>query len=97
MEKLMKQTGKFIFLILSLLLLSSCAEAMTFKEAANAEKLGFLYGLWHGLISPIAFISSLFMDNVAIYAINNTGGWYNFGFMFGVCTIFGGGSKSTCR
>jgi hypothetical protein len=40
---------------------------------------GFWPGLWHGLISPIAFIVSLFNPNVGIYEIHNNGAWYNLG------------------
>lgn len=54
---------------------------------------GFWSGLWHGVISPITFIISLFSDNVNIYEIHNNGGWYNFGFLFGASIIFGGGAK----
>jgi hypothetical protein len=56
---------------------------------------GFWRGLWHGLISPIAFLISLFSDSVAIYEAHNNGGWYNFGFLFGAATIFGGGGAGS--
>jgi hypothetical protein len=46
--------------------------------------VGFWYGLWHGFILPISWICSLFMDEVAIYAVYNNGGWYDFGFVLGV-------------
>ncbi|MBU4485654.1 MAG: hypothetical protein KKD38_01875 [Candidatus Delongbacteria bacterium] len=57
------------------------------------EPAGFWYGLWHGMISPIAFIISLFSDNVGMYEVYNNGGWYNFGFLLGVGGVFGGGMK----
>jgi len=40
--------------------------------------------LWHGIVIPLTWIGSLFSENIAIYAINNNGGWYDFGFVFGV-------------
>jgi hypothetical protein len=30
-----------------------------------------------------SFICSLIFDDVAVYAVNNNGGWYNFGFVGG--------------
>ena len=44
---------------------------------------GFWLGLWHGIISPITFIISLFADSVNFYEVHNNGGWYNFGFVLG--------------
>lgn len=71
-------------LIGSMLLLSGCADAVSFTEAASKEPVGFWYGLWHGWIAPIAWVISLFDSDVAIYAIYNNGGWYNFGFILGI-------------
>jgi hypothetical protein len=41
------------------------------------------------------FILSLFMDDVAMYAVNNTGGWYDFGFVLGAGILFGGSGKAS--
>jgi len=71
---------KKILLILLVLSLSGCADHVTFTQATTVAPVGFWYGLWHGLIAPISWIISLFSDNVAIYAIYNNGGWYDFGF-----------------
>ncbi|HEX3422224.1 MAG TPA: hypothetical protein VHS33_02320 [Sphingomicrobium sp.] len=57
-----------------------------------ASAPGFLSGLWHGLIFPLAWIVSLFAHNVAIYAVPNNGGWYNFGYFLGI-VVFGVGAK----
>jgi hypothetical protein len=59
----------------------------------EGEVAGFWQGLWHGIISPITFIVSLFNDNISIYEVHNNGGWYNFGFLFGATIIFGGGGN----
>lgn len=56
---------------------------------------GFWAGLWHGMIAPFAWIGSLFYDDIAIYAINNNGGWYDFGFVLGIGGIVGGGSRAS--
>jgi hypothetical protein len=67
------------------------------NELVNTENLegsiaGFWKGLWHGLILPIAFIISLFKENVGIYETHNNGNWYNFGFLFGLMIVLGGNS-----
>ena len=58
----------------------------------NAKPAGFLGGLWHGIISPITFIISLFTQDVRIYETNNNGRWYDFGFCLGAGIIIGNGS-----
>jgi hypothetical protein len=51
----------------------------------GAKPAGFLGGFWHGLIVPITFLVSLFVDGVSIYETNNNGRWYEFGFVLGIC------------
>ncbi len=80
--------------IILLLIVSSCAPG---DVKFDAEPAGFFMGLWHGFISLFTFIISLFSDNVTIYEVYNSGGWYNFGFILGVSIFFGGGSKGTCK
>ncbi len=81
-----------LFLVLILLLSVSCAPG----NARFVEKsAGFWSGLWHGLICWITFIISLFTDSVHMYEINNTGNWYNFGFLVGVMIVFSGGTGSS--
>lgn len=67
-----------------MLLLTSCADYVSFSEATKIDPVGFWYGLWHGMIFPFAWICSLFMDSVSVYAIYNNGGWYDFGFFLGI-------------
>ncbi len=74
----------------ALLALAACAEQSASGVVPGAP--GFLLGLWHGFIFPIAWVLSLFMDNVAVYAVPNNGGWYDFGFFLGV-VVFGGGAR----
>ena len=54
-----------------------------YKEP-EARPAGFWAGLWHGLILPITFLVSLFVDGVSIYETSNNGRWYEFGFVLGV-------------
>ena len=75
---------------------------MTSCEAGDAQftaesPASFWYGLWHGIISFITLIIHIFNDHVLVYEINNTGGWYDFGFLVGVISIWGGGSHVSCK
>ena len=91
---------KAILVITILLILFSCAagpNSMVGPKTANGKIAGFWLGLWHGIISPVTFIISLFNKNINIYEIHNNGGWYNFGFLFGVMIIFGSGGGGTCK
>ena len=67
---------------------SGCADKVSFGVASAHTPVGFWYGLWHGMILPFAWLISLFSNEVAIYAIYNSGGWYNFGFVIGVFVLF---------
>jgi len=74
-----------------LLLLAACARAAP-EAVEHAENTpNFLHGLWHGFIFPFSWIGSLFRPDIAVYAVPNNGGWYDFGFFLGV-TVLGGGS-----
>jgi hypothetical protein len=55
---------------------------------------GFLLGLWHGFIFPLAWIVSLFVKDVAVYAVPNDGGWYDFGYFLGIA-VFGLGARKS--
>ena len=74
---------KLIPVCVCLLLLSSCADREIVTECLHGHTYGFFGGLWHGIITPFSFIGSLFSDNVSVYATNNNGGWYTFGFLLG--------------
>ena len=70
------------------LVLASCAAAGNDLAGAGGDVPGFWLGLWHGVISPVTFIVSLFRDDVGIYAVRNSGGWYDFGFLVGASVVF---------
>ena len=84
---------KVIIAIAVLFLLSGCADAVEYTNSGDKDIVGFWYGLWHGMIAIVAFIVSLFDESVSVYAVYNNGGWYNFGFLIGVLSIWGGGCK----
>jgi len=86
----MEGTSRFVLiavLILALLTIAGCAAGPTrFVD----HPAGFWAGLWHGFIIVITFVIGLFADSVQIYARNNTGGWYDFGFVLGAIIMLGG-------
>jgi hypothetical protein len=83
--------------ILLLVLFSSCAEVSNIEDCVTDEPYGFFFGIWHGVIAPVSFVLSVFFDDIAMYAVNNTGGWYDFGFVLGAGILFGGGGNASNR
>lgn len=84
--------------LLLVLLLSACAATQTDAAVATAATTpGFWLGVWHGFIFPVAFIVSLFMPDVAIYAVPNNGGWYDFGYFVGIVFLGVGARKARRR
>ena len=86
---------KLFLFIPYLLLLTSCAAGDS--QFTQDNLAGFWYGLWHGIIAVISLIVHIFNETVSVYEINNTGGWYDFGFLLGVIFIWGGSSHVTCK
>jgi hypothetical protein len=79
-----------------LVLLAACAHQVPAAVEHTEGTPHFLHGLWHGFIFPFAWIGSLFDPDIAVYAVPNNGGWYDFGFFLGV-TVLGGGSWFSSR
>jgi hypothetical protein len=73
--------------------LTACAATQQ-ADAVAPQAPGFLLGLWHGFIFPVAWGVSLFIPKVAIYAVPNNGGWYDFGYFLGI-VVFGVGARKT--
>ena len=82
-------------ILLPALMLTACAAKQSADAVAPAAP-GFLLGLWHGFIFPVAWIVSLFADKVAVYAVPNNGGWYDFGYFLGI-VVFGVGARKGTR
>lgn len=94
----MKTSTKLLLLAVLVILFASCAHVVPIEKCVEGTKIyGFWNGLWHGLIAGITFIGSLFDHDVAVYAVNNNGGWYDFGFLLGVGSSMGGGTKVVYR
>ena len=86
--------GRYLFLIGTLLLLSSCAKHYTFE--AYSDPYGFVSGIWHGLIFPYALVINMvswalslfsigFLTDVQIIGRPNTGlFFYYIGFFLGL-------------
>jgi len=92
----MKRTMVLAILAIFILILFSvsCAPGPNDAEktpGAKGHVAGFFLGLWHGFISPVTFIVSVFTRNVRLYEVHNNGSWYNFGFVLGAGLFLSGG------
>jgi hypothetical protein len=77
-----------IMAVAMILLFVGCADATAYTLAENAgQPYGFWGGVWHGMIMVPDFIGTLIWDDVAVYAVNNNGGWYDFGFIGGLSLV----------
>ena len=92
-ERRSRERVRWIGLVSLPLTLSACVATQASDAVAPAAP-GFLLGLWHGFIFPVAWVVSLFMSNVAVYAVPNNGGWYDFGYFLGI-VVFGVGAKKS--
>ena len=82
-----------LVLLAGALALTGCAATQQ-ADAVSAQSPGFWLGLWHGFIFPVAWVVSLFVGKVAIYAVPNNGGWYDFGYFLGI-VVFGVGARKS--
>jgi hypothetical protein len=89
-DGLMK-TAVILPVVVLVVLLAACARQIPAGVSPGPDVPGFWWGLWHGFVFPWAWIGSLFNPRIAVYAVPNSGGWYDFGFFLGI-TVLGGGS-----
>ena len=82
-------------LIIVIITITSCIHRPDLTECITTEPDGFWNGLIHGFVAPFAFIASIFGSDYTLYSPNNTGNWYDFGYLWGIGGLFGGGSKLT--
>lgn len=81
----MKKWSSFLAVLLCMILFSSCVHQQPqIEPLLEGRKFGFWGGLWHGMIATIMFVVHWFDNSVLVYAPNNNGGWYMFGFLVGV-------------
>jgi hypothetical protein len=77
-----------------MLVLGACAAGANPEVGVRPDGgsvANFWAGLWHGIISPVTFVISLFTEDVSVYEVHNDGNWYDFGFVLGAGILFGGG------
>ena len=95
---LFRQPCILAMLLLCAVFLSSCADVQPqIKPFLEGHTYGFWGGLWHGVIAPFAWIGSWFSDDIAVWAVNNNGGWYTFGFILGIGSLTGGSSSAVSK
>jgi hypothetical protein len=73
-------------MLLLLLVLSTALAGCGFvraRPASVASTPGFLVGIWDGLIAPWTLLLRAFVD-IGMYAIPNSGWWYDAGFLLGI-------------
>lgn len=84
------------FTILGLALVLAACVAQQSSSAITPAAPGFMLGMWHGFIFPVAFIVSIFTDQISVYAVPNSGTWYNAGYFVGI-VFLGVGARSSKR
>lgn len=72
-----------VLVLMGLFLFSACANKEVVTACLHGHTYGFWGGLLHGFIAPFDLIAMLFRDDVSVYAQNNNGAWYAFGFLIG--------------
>ncbi|RPJ02323.1 MAG: LPXTG cell wall anchor domain-containing protein [Candidatus Aminicenantes bacterium] len=90
----MRRSIALTVVLIALLVMTGCAPGPNSLEKTADDEgrtAGFFFGLWHGLISPVTFVISVFSKNVRLYEVHNTGTWYNFGFVLGAGLFLSGG------
>jgi hypothetical protein len=78
-----KRITDILLMLLLAVIIAGCANKEVVDACLTGHKYGFWGGLWHGIIAPIDFVVMLFKDNITLYAQNNNGTWYAFGFLIG--------------
>jgi len=73
-----------------LMILAACARQPDVSGYGDVP--GFFAGVWHGLVTPIAFVGAIFTD-IRIYASPNSGNWYDFGYLLGLSAWAGGAAS----
>jgi hypothetical protein len=73
----------FGVVFLMLLIVSGCSNYEDVTACVDGKTYGFWNGLWHGIIAPIDLIAMIWREDVTVYAPNNNGIWYAFGFVLG--------------
>lgn len=65
------------------IILSGCANNGLANGCLTGHTFGFWGGLLHGIIAPIDLVIMLLRHDITVFAPNNNGAWYAFGFVIG--------------
>jgi hypothetical protein len=96
----MKSVFLLILVFVVLAMITGCTPGpneLTGSADKSGDVAGFVSGLWHGFISLFTFILSFFSDNIRMYEVHNNGNWYNFGYLLGVMSFYGGSGGGAGR
>jgi uncharacterized spore protein YtfJ len=91
----MKKVFALGLIVIMLFMLVGCmAGPNTLQNTPDKHgRIGGLgLGIWHGFISPVTFVVSLFNNDVQMYDVHNNGNQYNIGFILGLLLFFGAGT-----
>ena len=95
MKNLMTKLSYALFILLSIILFTGCADVTVVDDCISIDTYGFWGGLWHGMIAPFSWIGSLLSDDIALYAVSNNGGWYDLGVVLGIGALSIGSTKAS--
>ena len=76
----------------ALMALAACATQV--RSAVATDAPGVPWDVWQGFIFPMAWVLSLFLDNVAVQGVPTNSGWDDFGVFIGVVFLGVGARKS---
>ena len=82
-----------VLIVIALFLASGFFTYYAGHEHWITSRAGFLAGMIHGIIAPIMLVAQIF-TRYTMYELNNSGWFYNFGFLAGLLAVWGGGSKA---
>lgn len=69
--------------LLFVFFISGCSNYEDVSDCLDGKTYGFWNGLWHGIIAPVNLIAMIWREDVTVFAPNNNGIWYAFGFVLG--------------
>lgn len=88
--------NRAVLFLFTCFLFWGCADVQPhITPCLEGHQYGFWGGLWHGMIAPFAWIGGLFSKDIAVWAVNNNGGWYTFGFVLGIGGLTSSASKAS--
>jgi hypothetical protein len=75
--------AKMLIPLALIFVISACSNKEVVSQCLHGHTFGFWGGLIHGFIAPFDLIAMLFRDDITVFAQNNNGAWYAFGFLIG--------------